>query len=188
MDKRAVKTKKRIMTAFMQLATEMDSSKITISDLAEKAAVNRSTFYLHYNDIRGVLKDIETEFAETVSSCIKKFDANNVYGSIYNIISSLAGELQNDGVYKQYIICKQNSSRIFSERLKEILVDSTLDVILNSYPHAERQRLVYPLSYAAAGIVDCFIKWARCEDNSTPLEELVAQISELTESIIKNLS
>ena len=187
MDKRIIKTKKSIMTAFMQLASEMDTSKITISDLSERALINRSTFYLHYEDIQSVVKDIEAEFAQTVSACIQKFDANDVYGSVYGMLTSLADELQKESVYKQYIVCKYNYNRV-SERLKEILVERTLSAILQAYPAAQKQQLIYPLSYAAAGIVDCFIKWARSDDNSTSLEALIEIISELTEALIKNLA
>ena len=46
-DKRIVKTRTAIKTAFLQLALEKDIGKITVSNITEKAEINRSTFYLH---------------------------------------------------------------------------------------------------------------------------------------------
>ena len=57
-DKRIIKTRQAITTAFMELSLEKDIRKITVSDIAGRASVNRSTFYLHYNDAKEVLEDI----------------------------------------------------------------------------------------------------------------------------------
>lgn len=186
-DKRIIKTKKSIMTAFMQLAIEKDASKITVSDLAAKALVNRSTFYLHYEDTNAVMKDIEAEFAYTVSACIKRFDVSDVYSSVYNMLSNLSEALQDNDIYKQYITCSSNSNRV-SDRMKQILVERTIDAILQAYPDTDQRSIVYPLTFAAAGIVDCFIKWAKNSDMSITLEALIEQISGLTEAVIKNFS
>ena len=45
----------------MLLTMDKDIEKITVSDIAEKAFINRSTFYLHYSDARDVMNDIERE-------------------------------------------------------------------------------------------------------------------------------
>lgn len=60
-DKRVLKTRKAITTAFMELTLEEDMQKITVSDIAERAVINRSTFYLHYADAKEVLDDIENK-------------------------------------------------------------------------------------------------------------------------------
>jgi len=69
-DKRIIKTKAAIKNAFMQLMTETEANKLTVSDIAAKALVNRSTFYLHYADVAAVMKDIETEIAAKIEECI----------------------------------------------------------------------------------------------------------------------
>ena len=42
---------------------EQDISKITVQALCETAAINRSTFYNHYQSPQAVLKNMEKEFA-----------------------------------------------------------------------------------------------------------------------------
>ncbi len=49
-DKRVLKTKKAIRSAFITLLTEKSFSEITIQDIADKAQISRSTFYDHYDD------------------------------------------------------------------------------------------------------------------------------------------
>lgn len=47
-DLRAKKTKKAIKNAFITLVKERGYSQITVSDIADRAEINRNTFYLHY--------------------------------------------------------------------------------------------------------------------------------------------
>ena len=54
-DKRSVKSRNAIKNAFKEIVLTQDMSRIVIKELAEKADVNRKTFYLHYTDINDVL-------------------------------------------------------------------------------------------------------------------------------------
>ena len=46
-DRRAIKTKKAICNAFSQLLAEKAIHKITVQEIADKADINRVTFYKH---------------------------------------------------------------------------------------------------------------------------------------------
>ena len=70
----------------MELSLEKDIRKITVSDIAGRASVNRSTFYLHYNDAKEVLEDIENNISKTVYECFAKFDTSDIFNSSYEII------------------------------------------------------------------------------------------------------
>lgn len=48
-------TKKALSSAFRELLETKPISKITISDITDKAGVNRHTFYYHFNDINDML-------------------------------------------------------------------------------------------------------------------------------------
>jgi AcrR family transcriptional regulator len=48
MDRRKRKTRIAIQKACIELIQEKDFDTITISDIAERADINRATFYLHF--------------------------------------------------------------------------------------------------------------------------------------------
>lgn len=50
LDKRIVRTRRWLSQAFLELLAEKDLQAITVRDITEKAAVNRATFYAHYED------------------------------------------------------------------------------------------------------------------------------------------
>jgi len=56
-DPRVKRTRKRIQDALFELAHEREFEQIAVSDIAERAGINRSTFYQHYADKETVLAD-----------------------------------------------------------------------------------------------------------------------------------
>ncbi len=57
-DRRVRKTKSAIKHAFIQLLKEQNIENITVQDIADKADINRGTFYLHYEDKYLLLTDM----------------------------------------------------------------------------------------------------------------------------------
>jgi AcrR family transcriptional regulator len=57
MDVRVERTRRRLQEALFTLARERGLEHVAVSDIAERAGVNRSTFYQHYADKETVLAD-----------------------------------------------------------------------------------------------------------------------------------
>jgi AcrR family transcriptional regulator len=67
-DRRILRTRKLLWEALIALIEEKDYSEITIQDIADRANVNRVTFYLHYRDKQDLLvKSVEVIFEELVA-------------------------------------------------------------------------------------------------------------------------
>lgn len=70
--KNAVESKRKIKQAIYDLIKEKQTIKsITITEIVEKAGINRGTFYNHYKSIPEVLNDIEKDL---ITSFSKRFD------------------------------------------------------------------------------------------------------------------
>lgn len=63
-DLRAKRTKAFIRKAFEEMICEMDYEQITIKELTERANINRKTFYLHYNTLDDLLRELQNEMAQ----------------------------------------------------------------------------------------------------------------------------
>lgn len=169
----------------MELVEATEISNISVSELAAKALVNRSTFYLHYNDIQDVAAEIESEIAESIYSYIDDFNADDIHSSIYSLFVKLTNRLEENQSMKRYIIFSTNSNHIVN-KVKKIFVEKTKKSIMSSLNLSEKD-IEYPLTFAAAGIIDCYIKWVR-EDSSTSLENAIRDISKITEHIISTIT
>lgn len=60
-DRRVRRTKKLLTQALTSLMKEKQLKDITVKELAEKADMNRGTFYLYYKDVFQMLESIEDE-------------------------------------------------------------------------------------------------------------------------------
>ena len=58
-DRRTLRTRKAICDAFAELLSEKELHKITVQEIADKADVNRVTFYKHYLDVYDLYDKIE---------------------------------------------------------------------------------------------------------------------------------
>lgn len=78
-DRRVRKTKKSLRDSLFVLLQEKSISQITVTELTRLADVNRSTFYLYYNDVYDMMDKIQTEIyqvmTETVVNCVSSFNS-----------------------------------------------------------------------------------------------------------------
>ena len=59
MDIRIEKTRQSIINAFIELRSHKELERITIKELCEKAQINKSTFYAHYDEPNDLLMETE---------------------------------------------------------------------------------------------------------------------------------
>lgn len=65
-DLRVVKTKAALRKAFVHLLDQKPFEQISIKDITEAAMINRSTFYLHYQDKYDLMEILENETVDTL--------------------------------------------------------------------------------------------------------------------------
>lgn len=66
MDLRIQKTQKSIINAFLELRSRKPIEKITVTELAELAVINKATFYKHYRDIYDLSESLENEMIASI--------------------------------------------------------------------------------------------------------------------------
>lgn len=73
-DRRQVRTKQLLYRALMDLIQEKGAANVTVTDLTNRAEVNRGTFYLHYRDVPDMLEQLKEEVFESIRSCVVKLN------------------------------------------------------------------------------------------------------------------
>ena len=61
-DLRILKTKRAIKESFLQLLKQKNLNRITVTELANLAEINKGTFYLHYCDIYALYNDVLLDY------------------------------------------------------------------------------------------------------------------------------
>lgn len=184
-DKRIIKTERAVKTALINALSEKDINRISVSELAERASINRSTFYLHYSDVYSVIEDIENDIAKRAGAYVDKFNVNNVYGSLYVLLTNITNELCKNAAVKKFILFSDKSGQLIA-KIKDILVERAMRAYAAT--GKEREAFAYEAAYAVGGAVDAYVKWIRSDDKRVKLETLCQAVGELTEAIINKFT
>ncbi len=125
-DRRVEKTRNAIINAFKEMIIEKDFNEITIKELAERANINRKTFYLHYESMEEILFDVTVELSEQVFESLnnKGFFDPNVIG-ITPLIETI-NELINSNYELTRKLISANSYRFFSRNIKDLIKDAVI--------------------------------------------------------------
>lgn len=78
LDRRIRKTRKVIRECLTELLKEKRIQDITVREIAEKADINRGTFYLHYKDIFDLMEQIENELLEELEEVLRRYRASDL--------------------------------------------------------------------------------------------------------------
>ena len=66
MDLRVKKTKRAIQNAFYELLREKPAEKITVTEIATRAEINKTTFYAHYETLDALVAELEQQTIQHV--------------------------------------------------------------------------------------------------------------------------
>ena len=148
--------------ALLSLLEKKDIEFITVTEITKKAGVNRSTFYLHYDNVDDLLE-------ETIENLTREFEESFGNIAFFEIAS------QNDAflITEEYLIpylkfCQENK-RVFklvhkkpglfrAKKVYQQMYDKILYPAISQFINDENQK-VYMLEYFTGGVVAIINKW-----------------------------
>ena len=114
------RTKKMIRAAFAELVGEKKNMEnITVSELAARADIAKSTFYNHYYDVYAVAEEFENELIAKLSAVLDEIEhegATEYENYLNKVIEFLKA---NEDIYRKAITSPD--VRFFIEKLKAII-------------------------------------------------------------------
>ncbi len=180
-----IRSRRMIREAYTVLLKEKDLSKITVTDIVNRADINRATFYAHYPDVRGVTEEIENEIIAKMLEVLKEFEFTNFFRNPTPLLLQLSRHLEEDAEFYRILI-KANGSEMFMEKLKKVFTDYMLND--SDIPEDMRHSKMVSLRvcYFAGGIVNLYKQWFRGDLNCT-LNDIALEVSKLLQLEAKQL-
>ena len=120
-DLRVIKTRNALYNALIELMKEKTFEEIKVSDICDKALINRSTFYSHFEDKYQLLSSLIDELKNSlIEELKKKKNINNIKDYYIEVIKIFLSHVENKReTYLAIAINNRNS----------ILIDIITDVI-----------------------------------------------------------
>ena len=151
MDKRISKTRDAIIDAYLELIFEKKEQKITISELAQRANIARKTFYLHYESLEDIMRDV--------------------------LFQSLNQLMEPDIEFYRFL-SRENPNTFFWTEVKRIIISTTVEVYQDKVDFPAQELRLYA-EYFVAGAVAVYVAWLRGE-LTLPLSDLARISGEAT--------
>lgn len=170
-DLRVVKTRRIISGAFTELLSEKELSKITISELCERAQINRKTFYRHYAALSDVAAELENEILDEFS---RGFGSISGVGSVIANVSRVIGERRD--FYRK--LMRHNPDVFNNGRLKEAFRRMIAAVLKNRSPETDETTLLAVSEFAASGVFALYAEWFEKGGDWEPIAELSVRLVE----------
>lgn len=163
-NRRTLFTKKMIRTAFLQLLQEKELSKITVTDIAKTADVNRGTFYKYYRDPYDLFQQIENGFiTEILTSIQTPKDELGIW--LQNLLTILKKNRQ----LSILILSNQTNDQLLSTLLEEVRPEA-LSRFKELFPRATASDLELYFTYFVSGSLGLIEEWLKEFPEKEPQE------------------
>ena len=161
--------------ALLSLLEKKDIEFITVTEITKKAGVNRSTFYLHYENVYELLE-------ETIENLNKKFIRSFAIQPSLQILSKKDAFLITEEQLIPYLnFVKENKSalklinqkpQLFqSRKVYQRMYDRIFYPAISQFVEDETEK-IYNLEFFTKGVVAIIYKWIDL-DCVTEVEELI---------------
>ncbi|MDG0808668.1 TetR/AcrR family transcriptional regulator [Cohnella rhizosphaerae] len=172
-DPRIVRTRRMLRDALVELLEEMDVGKISVNRLAERATINRVTFYLHYRDIPDMMEKMAAEMIEDIRAILQTPESGQSsarkegWPLMVNLLEHIAEHFR---FYK--VILATRRTTIFTEQFLTFLTGMVIERI--DSPEGEANLAAAGIQrdiavwYGSSALIGTIISWLRNDMPYTP--------------------
>lgn len=187
MDRRVAKTRETIRQAYFDLVLEKGGKRVTVSEIARKANIDRKTFYLHYQSTEEIIE----EFAEEkTSEMLLRLTTKSFFRRSFD--RRIFAEEANSLLRENMELCRALSSNPDYYFFWRGVEDTVVRHLINSYGRLTRtpaSDIIIRVSFFVSGAAGVYRRWFRGEIDCT-LEEATDRMSEIafegTRSLLKS--
>lgn len=181
-DNQRVRLTKRIFReSLITLMQEKHLHQITVSELCEKAELNRSTFYKYYGNTYDIMAEIENEIMEQSKVCISKIDASDISAVIRPLYKLVCYIRDNVEIYR--LIVHNNVSDDFLVQM----IDNAFELLhdnSNIIKSDNEKYKGYIFSYLISGSITIIKEWIDMGLRESP-EEIADLIYKISAQILR---
>lgn len=178
LDRRIVRTRKAIMTAFDRLLASEDIDKITVSAIAREADIDRKTFYLHYKSIDDLVNHKTEVILERVLVALRERGVHATFTERVHI----ALQEVNDIIIQEVDVYSRIATRLSIEQILaffEKAAEPAIEHLGYTPEFTENPEKRMRLQFYIAGALSLYTTWMK-----TGRKEPIGNISAIIEQSI----
>lgn len=171
----AVRSRRLIREAFLELLQRKPYEKITVTDIVAAADINRSTFYAHYPDVRGLVEEIVGEVLDHSISLANNLDMRVFLEDPMPFLQELTSySTRNRELYE--LLIRSDFAHRQMEQLKHTLIEAALrSPVIPEHIRSSMEFRIH-ISFFIGGLLTLYIMWLQGELECSD-EDITKQIS-----------
>ncbi|MBD2868171.1 TetR/AcrR family transcriptional regulator [Paenibacillus arenilitoris] len=171
-DPRILRTRQLLKDAFVDLMQEMEIEKISVNRIAERATINRVTFYLHYRDIPDMLEKMADEMIEDIRHALSResLDPNAGEENDSSVLVRLLEHIAEHAKFYKVVLGSKRTS-VFTERLLKMLSGIVKESVENrngTYLSKAGIQKDIAIWHGSAALIGTIAAWLRNDMPYTP--------------------
>ena len=173
----ARRSRKMIRRAFEALIQEREFSKITVTDIVERADLNRSTFYAHYPDIFGIVEEMQNEIMHRHMQIFSNIEYRNILKDPMPYLQCITDTMQESVALAKTLGLsegiQQKPGQFQAMMEHDIMNHSDIPENVRNSPH-----FAIRVHFFLGGIMHVYQRWAEGSLNCS-LEQVTAHIAKM---------
>lgn len=156
--KSAIRSRKLIKNALIDLLQTKPLDKITVTDIVDRAELNRGTFYAHYPDISSLIQSIEDEIVQTLCDSLYALEEQNPLDAPLPLFLRISEYLEENS---KIILALMNSriTNSFFVSLPELITGQLVASDGIAQSHRNSSEFQTRCRFYAGGAASLYIAW-----------------------------
>ena len=176
----SIRSRKMIQTAFQELLREKPFEKITVTDIVNRADINRSTFYAHYPDVRGLVEVMMDNVVQKSIDLVADMDFREILTDPTAMLKGLL-EIGMENLELYRLLSQSDFALRQVEFVKAAFLKKAVTELNIPEEIRTSSRYKVQISFFIGGILNTYQQWM-LGDLDCPPEEIVEYIAPLIQS------
>lgn len=172
----AIRSRRFIRQAFMELLKEKRLEKITVTDIVNRADINRSTFYAHYTDVKALIEEIQHEVVERTMALVREMDFMEILRQPTPFVKKLI-DIANEN-RELYAVLGKAAFMNQLERIKLLLVEKAMQLPQIPEEIRSQKNFAVRINFFVGGIINVYQQYLTGNLDASS-EEIVDDIAVL---------
>ena len=180
----AIRSRKLIVTALGDLLQEKPLEKITVTDVVNRAQINRGTFYAHFTDIPDVVNHLIQQTFSVIQRALT--EQPRPLSDVPHTLLSLVQQILEEDMPFFRKIMNSSAAALMQDQLVEIVVEFLLQN-RDAFFSGNQERYEMALRFSAGGVSNLYRDWFSGKISCT-LSELTQAGEAMIRSVVREVS
>lgn len=167
-NQRFTQTEQRIKGVFLQLLKEKEFPKISVSEICSRAAIHRTTFYVHYLDVNDLMEKMVADmYLQAMHFFLKqgeKMQGGESRGDGFRNLFQMI--LEHQEFFRAYFQMTQNTK--WQHMMLPELLEKKAEALYQRMGFASKEELYYHQTFFTAGLTAIIRRWIGRDCQETP--------------------